>query len=461
MVRKGSILLIASLCLVGLVVASIKGFPLARGWWQARQKGSMPAVVMPHPAPRASLVPNLPDAIELPADVVLALGVKTQEVIPAPPPEPLKLDGSLFLDANRMVHVHTRFSGEVVELGELEATPAAPTTGSEEDRKGNRPIRYGDHVDKGQLLAVIWSKELGEKKSELVENLSRLRLDEEKEKRLEELLAKGAVPERSVREAERNVEADLIAVTRVERTLRSWRLTEAEIDVIRGEAEKVHKFKGKWGRDLESTWARVEVRAPISATVVEKNVAVGDFVTTDFDMFKIADLSRLDVLAHVYEDDLPELEKLPRHQRRWTIFLRTDPRARPVEGSFEQIGNIIDPSQHTALTMGWVDNSNGRLRAGQFVTASISLPAGPDEVAVPSSAVIDQEGKSLVFVKADPEKHQYVRRHVQVTRRRDDFAYISSRPTASERDPLVKPLHVGELVVTTGGVELAAELESL
>jgi cobalt-zinc-cadmium efflux system membrane fusion protein len=205
----------------------------------------------------------------------------------------------------------------------------------------------------------------------------------------------------------------------------------------------------------------VEVRAPIGATVVEKNVAVGDFVTTELDMFKIADLTRLDVLAHVYEEDLPELEKLPREQRKWTIYLRTDPDARPLEGSFEQIGSIIDPNQHTALTMGWVDNSTGRLRVGQFVTANINLPAGPHEVAVPSSAVIDEEGKSLVFVQPDAKQNRYVCRHVLVIRRRDDLAYVSSQPPSSHRDKLVKPLHAGERVVTVGGVELTAELESL
>src|SRR5206468_9128358 len=41
-------------------------------------------------------------------------------------------------------------------------------------------LRFGDFVHKGQLLAVVWSKDLGEKKSELVEGIARLRIDEEK-----------------------------------------------------------------------------------------------------------------------------------------------------------------------------------------------------------------------------------------------------------------------------------------
>ena len=78
----------------------------------------------------------------------------------------------------------------------------------------------------------------------------------------------------------------------------------------------------------------------------------------------------------------PKWRSFPATSRRWTIYLRTGPEAQRAGGSFDQIGNIIDPNQHTALTVGWVDNSSGRLRIGQFVTANISLPAGPDEVAV-------------------------------------------------------------------------------
>lgn len=464
MARRSTKALLIGVAITLVVAATVSQVPGARKWWgHHNESAEAKASPTDQPQTRAALVKNVPNTVELPADVVKALGLKTTEVVVAPPPEPLKLDGSLFLDANRMVRVRARFPGEVVELGELESTAPAAGGPAGEEWHLSRPIRFGDHVNKGQLLAVVWSKELGEKKSELVENLSRLRLDEEKEKRLEELLAKGSVPERSVKEAERNVEADLIAVERIERTLRSWRLSEEEIEVIRSEAEKVHKHKGKWGKELEGTWARVEVRAPIAATIVEKNVAVGDFVTTDAsaDMFKIADLSRLDVMANVYEEDLPELEKLPKDQRRWTIYLRTDPQAKPLEGSFEQIGNIIDPNQHTALMMGWIDNSSARLRAGQFVTANISLPAGPNEVAVPNSAIIDDEGKSLVFVQTDPHKSQYTCRHVLVIRRRDDLTYISTQPPAGQTDRQIAPLHVGERVVTVGGVELAAELESL
>ena len=60
-----------------------------------------------------------------------------------------------------------------------------------------------------------------------------------------------------------------------------------------------------------------------------------------------------------------------------------DPTIALQRGEFDQIGRIIDPNQHTALVMGWVDNAQGQLRVGQFITATIDLPTGQHEVAVP------------------------------------------------------------------------------
>jgi cobalt-zinc-cadmium efflux system membrane fusion protein len=451
--------------LITTVVAAVCLAPAIKHWLDAHREPESPATVaIRDQSPRAQLDPRDETTLCVPLDVMSGLKVTYATVISAPPPEPLKLDGSLFLDSNRLVHVRTRFAGEVTELGmiaEADAAPA-PTQGRSDSVK--RHVRFGDRVTKGQLLAVVWSKDLGEKKSELVERLTQLRLDEEKHKDLEEAYNKGAVPLQNLRTSQRDVETDLNAVARAERTLRSWRLTEAEIQEIRSEAEELHRRQGKWDKQLEQSWARVEVRAPLEGTVLEKNVTAGDFASTENDLFKIADLSRLDVLAHVYEEDISDLEQLTPSQRRWEIVLKADARANPLVGSFEQIGNVIDPNQHTALVMGWVDNARGRLRVGQFVTAQITLPASPEEVAVPITAVIDNDGQSLVLVASSHDKNRLACRRINPVHRRDNLIYLSELPPPKGKAPAGLPfsiLKAGEEVVATAGVELVAEWQNL
>lgn len=470
--------------------------------WNQFMGGAGVAPTTADALPRVALATDVADAVIVPTEVRDRLGLATAAAIAAPEPAPLRLEGSLFLDPSRLTRVHTRFPGEVVELGVVHCAhddeittarpmgdpPLVPRSNSAPSTEHShvRPIRFGDHVTQGQLLAVIWSKDLGEKKSELVDAISRLTLDRETAQRFEKLYQQGAVPERSLREMERNVESDIIAVARAERTLRSWRVSDRELNEIRAEAERIHEQKGQWDHKLDATWARVEVVAAIDGVVVEKNVAVGDVVDTGLDLFKIADLDRLDVLAHAYEEDLPLLERLKPRERQWNIGLKSGAEGATLRGNFDQIGNIIDPNQHTALVMGWVDNREGRLRVGQFVTAEVGLPADPNETAVPKAAIVDLAGEAYVFVH--PEAGKPVYRRVRINREREfdhprlgPLAYVSGAWTAAltalnksltETNvelarqgkplmPLFEPLPAGTLVVVDGGLELSAELESL
>ena len=450
-------ILVVLVVVVGLPVLGFEGMPRLKQWWDRLHPHEEAASILAEKKkPRGELVGSDARTLRLPRDVIEVLRVQTTAVKSAVTADTLKLEGFLFLDANRLVHVPSRFAGEVIELGQIEA-PMSDQIPTSQRRPISRPVSFGDTVSKGQLLAVIWSKELGEKKSEMVEGLTKLSFDEDKLKRLEGLFEKAAVPERNVFDARRDVESDTITIARVERTLRSWRLSTEQIQTIRDEAERVRAHKGDWHSELDDTWARVEIRSPMEGTIVEKNVAVGDFIGTDLDLFKIADLKRLDVLAHIYEEDISLLETLPPGQRRWAIRLNSEPQSHPLEGSFQRIGNLIDPAQHTALVMGWVDNSAGRLRAGQFISAQITLPPDPDEVVIPMSALIDQEGESRVFVETNAEQHEFTCRRVRPIRRRDQSVFLSTKPDQQETDVI----RVGERVVTVGGVIMAAELESL
>jgi cobalt-zinc-cadmium efflux system membrane fusion protein len=418
------------------------------------------APVEKHPEELTELVNSEVDTLRLPSTVVVTMGLRTQAATLAPPPAPLKLEGSLFLDPSRMTRVHTRFPGEVMKIGEVEGNPDDQNAAA---GRVMRPVRFGDRVKGGQLLAVVWCKDLGEKKSEMLNAISLLTLDQETLERLNDLYKKGAIPERSVREQEQKVESDMINVRKAQQTLETWRLAKEDIEEIRAEAARIHKQQGdnSGGDDAREKWARVEVKAAQDGTVVEKNVAVGDVVDTTLDLFKIADLTRLDVLANAYEEDLPLLQDLPPDQHRWSINLKSDPSGQPLKGSFDQIGNIIDPNTHAALVMGWVDNSAGRLRVGQFVTAIVELPTYVDEVAVPSAAVVDANGNTYIFIQPDQTDLRYSRRQVLPVRRRDDLIYFSSKLSKEQEKAGLKPLHAGERVVVSGGLELCNELDNL
>ncbi len=447
------------MCLViVLIVACFGG-----GYWcgtntERLKKFDEHEAARPHPEARRQLtgveIGDLPGNLRLSADVIKSLNIQVAAAHQAPRTEPLVLAGSLFLDSSHLAVVHTRFTGEVVRVEEIPETN--PDEEIEHHPAKMRQIRAGDFVKKNDVIAVIWSKEIGEKKSDLVESLSRRNATKATLERLEGL-EKGSVSGQVVHDARRMYESDLIAVERAERTLRSWKETDAEIAEVYAEAERIVRGESPKNSGVRETWANVEIRSPLDGVVLERNVSIGEIVETGFDMFKIADVNRMGVLANVYEEDIPKLTALSGNQRRWKVRLKAEPESEPIAGAFEVIGHVIDPGQHTAAVVGWITNPDQRFRTGQFITATIEIPGPSDAVLIPNSAVIDQGASATVFVARDATRHEVASRNVTVIRRGRDFALIRRSPHVN--GTLYHALQEGELVVTSGNLELFGVLQ--
>lgn len=410
-----------------------------------------------------------PNTLTLPPEIDKKLGIQVVTATrPATGPQ-IRIDGSTGLDPDWTHWARPRFSGELVYIASV------PTL--ERDAGGKtatRPLSADDFVEEGQLLAVVWSKDLGEKKSELVDALAQLRLDTETLERQEELSKKGVVPIRTLEEARRRVDGDRVAVARVERTLRVWRVSDAELDQIRAEARRLFERRLQPAEENplrgqpETDWARVEVRAPFSGVVIERNVGPHDIVDTSTVIFKIAKIDRLLVQANAYEESLPALLSLSPERRRWQVRLKADPTAPPVEGAIKHIRHVLDPATQTVFVVGYVDNARGLLRSGQFVTATVTMPAAEGVVAIPTGALVEDGWQSTVFVQLDPARPEYTMLRVQVAQRFQDHVLVRSRlgpevQRLSDQDeklgllPL-SPLPEGTRVVASGSVVLKAEL---
>ncbi len=175
-------------------------------------------------------------------------------------------------------------------------------------------------------------------------------------------------------------------------------------------------------------------------------------------------------MASAYEEDLPRLDALSPEQRKWSVSIPADPKVAPIDGEIEQVGKIIDPAQHTALVMGWVPNLRGALRAGQFISAVVSIPPPGNEVSVPDSAVIEKGDESFVFVaEADPTQQPsavFVRRSVVVSRQLGQRVCVLIDPTANTRasdgrGAVREGIKPNETVVISGAVELQQSLMDL
>ena len=193
--------------------------------------------------------------------------------------ERLTLSGVLNFDSNRMVRVHSRFPGEVVSIGNCRA-PSRITR-----RHRDASAARGRPVTKGQLLAVIWSKEVGEKEerpgqrpvveiSALGPALEAQGAGKPGDRRQAGSRSRTRPGTRHHRSRSPRTHAPLVAADRSGNQRRPRR----------GRKNPPRRLASDM--EVDRSWAEVEVRCPFDGTVLEKNVVAGDIVDTSLDLFQ-------------------------------------------------------------------------------------------------------------------------------------------------------------------------------
>lgn len=466
---------------------ALLGATFLAGWWYwpelSAQWARMQGAVLPKPpdppvpGPRVAVLATQPLRVSVPQELLDGKRYAVAEVGPPPPPEPLRLNGSIILDPNRNARVHSLFAGQAVKVGRPGDMAKTSAELVNNPKEGLRP---NDRVRKGQILCVVWSKDVGALKTDLINQLSKERADRIVLDRYLSVPV-GAIALNPVTQARQQVETDMVAVRNARRNLRAVGFTEAEIEVVEAEGRKLEQSGKSTEVDLETerTWAEFPVRAPFDGVIVEKNVTLGDPVDPSQPLFKLTQLDALQVRADVIEEDLLKLrERLtagervpadvarptsvsdglttpPPHPCEWTLTYQTGGPA--AVGRFEKISPLVDPVQHTGSVTGWVANPDGKLFVGQFVTAVVKLPPDPALVAVPADAVVEQTEGTAVFVATERGGREFVRRPVAVVVRGRDVVFLRKTPTPEEERRGLQGVRVGEQVIAHGAVELAAE----
>jgi len=194
-------------------------------------------------------------------------------------------------------------------------------------------------------------------------------------------------------------------------------------------------------------------------------------VDNTVNLFQIADVSRLLVIASCPEDALPTLETFRDGRGRWEVRTAGVASADGLPGTIDEIGYIIDPNQHTAVIKGYVENPGKHLRAGQYVSATVRIPPPDGVVEIPPDALVDDGRQSIVFVQPAADAPHFVMRRVDVTHRFERTVFVRSTPIPEEarltpreaEEGLLpkEPLLPGERVLLSGAVELKAVLSDL
>lgn len=200
--------------------------------------------------------------------------------------------------------------------------------------------------------------------------------------------------------------------------------------------------------------ALMPVPAPFGGSIVETHALAGQAVEAGTPLFKLADLSFVDVAAEVPERSMPLL----RIGQRATITLAAYPTLR-FEGRVERLKDQLDPNTRTVKAILHVPNPQRALRPGMFASVTLDAPAeaalrtaGSTVLTIAESALVTEGDARYVFVEVAPRTFE--RRAVQV----EALSAPGSTVPAVGRVAVRAGLAAGERIAVAGAFTLKSEL---
>ncbi|WP_223649948.1 efflux RND transporter periplasmic adaptor subunit [Hymenobacter psoromatis] len=303
------------------------------------------------------------------------------------------------------------FSGQVVTNGDKTAKVVPLVGGIVEDLK----VELGDHVTKGQVLAVVRSGEIADVQNQNSNAGTDL-----------------AIARKNLSVADDQFKAGLAA--------------ERDVVLAREELRKAQSNLGKTNKQLGiygvSQDGHYTIKAPISGFITEKNVTENmQYTTASADsFFTIADLDQVWVLANVFEADIANVQV--GYQADITTLSYPD---KHFKGVVDKVFNVLDPDSKALKVRIRLLNPGYLLKPEMYAQVRILNTEKQKELAVPASSVIFDKDQHFVLVfknRTDVET-----RPVRVT-----------KTVGNEVSYVTGSLKAGDVIVTKNQLLLYDEL---
>jgi cobalt-zinc-cadmium efflux system membrane fusion protein len=136
-----------------------------------------------------------------------------------------------------------------------------------------------------------------------------------------------------------------------------------------------------------------DLKGPISGTIIERQISLGEYASEQKPAFVVADLSTIWVDLSVYRHDF-------KHVRIGDeVLIDPDDGGGVIKATISYVSPVGASDTQTALARAVLTNPDGRLRPGLFVTARLVLAKRNASVAVRVGAIQTFENKTVVFVR--------------------------------------------------------------
>jgi membrane fusion protein, heavy metal efflux system len=295
--------------------------------------------------------------VRLGADQIKSAGIIIATAGPREMLTTLELPGEVKSDDTRVAHVVPTLQGAVTAVMK----------------------KAGDTVAKGELMAVLSSRELAGAKSSYLAAVHHVEFLRAALEREEALWKKKISAEREYLEAKR-----LLDEAQLEEQLAGQRLVAIGVP---------SSALGSLASAPPESLPRFEIRAPLGGTVVARDVTVGETVTAEERLFTVADLSSVWVDVMVYATDLGSVR-----QGQEATVVSTD-LGREITGRISFVGPLVGQETRAATARIVLPNPGGVWRPGLFVNVRLTRESVVIPIAVALEGIQTFRDWQVVFVK--------------------------------------------------------------
>ena len=335
------------------------------------------------------------------ADMLDELGIRIETAGQGSVGLTVELPGEVQVNGDRMAHVAPRVGGVV------EGVFAS----------------LGDSVRRGQILAVLESRELADAKALYLAAAERLKLADATFQREERLWKERVSSEQDFLDARRG-----LAEARIER-----RAAEQKLHALGFSQDELDGF----GDRHEDKFTVYRLAAPFDGTIIDRHITIGETVDSGSPVFTVADLETVWIDLSVYQRDIGAV------RAGQTAHVVTE-HGEEAELEIDFVQPLVGEDTRTATARIVAPNADHIWHPGCFVTAAVTTSHVSSRVVVPAAAVIRMEdGGDVVFVETG---RGFEPRLVELGRRSRDGVEV------------VTGIEPGERYVAEGGFSLKAEL---
>jgi membrane fusion protein, heavy metal efflux system len=351
-------------------------------------------------------------AVEVDEETAKLIGLKTEEAAEGQVEETIAAAGKILAGPNSQAVVGAKVDGRAVRV------LAEP----------------GQTVSVGKVLVVVDSPQVADLRGQLTEARERLQLAEQKvarvgksenrapviqaknrldlsqatlerKRRLSEL---GAASGRELAEAEmeyKNAKAEYDFQASIQIT-REQQEAASEVAQTGAAVARLNQSLSALGASPDGAGGIINITSPISGMVADRHITIGQTVSPDKELLTVMNTANV-----VVEAQFPESQANRVRVGQRLIARIPGTAGRTFEGKISSVGNTVDPAKRTVAVRAAVPNAGGLLKHEMAVEAHVVYGRRKDALLVPVSALVEDEGIKVVYVK---EGNRYERRSVEV-----------------------------------------------